>query len=274
MLQPASEFSRDLCKRSSLKCLVVLLAINLTPARAFAIEPTMMDPSVDPLELVTRSIDLTRGLSSYAEMSMLIKRPTWERRSSMVAWTRGREDSLIRFTAPAKDAGNALLKQEEKMWTFNPKLNRSIRLPSSMMSQSWAGSDFSYDDLSRSDKYLRYYDFELVETGTHDNLPLYTIDAIPHDDAPVVWGKERMVIREDAVMLELVYYDQDLVPLKKMESLTIGEFDGRTMATRMRMGDLDDPESYTEVSYENMDFGVELEDRLFTVFSLQSGRTR
>ena len=231
-------------------------------------------PAIDPLDLVTRSIDLTRGLSSYAEMSMLIKRPTWERRSSMIAWTRGREDSLIRFTAPAKDAGNALLKQKEKMWTFNPKLNRSIRLPSSMMSQSWAGSDFSYDDLSRTDKYLRYYTFELIETGTHDGIPLYTIDAIPHDDAPVVWGKERMLIREDAVMLELVYYDQDMVPLKKKESLKIAQLGGRTMATQMRMGDLDSPDSYTEVSYEAMDFGVELEDRLFTVFSLQSGRTR
>ena len=92
--------------------------------------------AIDPLDLVTRSIDLTRGLSSYAGMSMLVKRPTWERRSSLVAWTRGREDSLIRFTAPARDAGNALLKQQDKMWTFNPKLNRSIRLPSSMMSPS------------------------------------------------------------------------------------------------------------------------------------------
>lgn len=246
---------------------VVLISTALLPVHAD-------ENDIDPLDLVTRSIDLTRGLSSYAEMSMLIKRPTWERHSSMIAWTRGREDSLIRFTAPAKDAGNALLKQDDKMWTFNPKLNRSIRLPSSMMSQSWAGSDFSYDDLSRTDKYLRYYTFKLIETGTHDGKPLYTIDAIPHDDAPVVWGKERMVIRDDAVMLELVYYDQDLIPLKKMESLEIAELGGRTMATRMRMGDLDEPDSYTEVSYEIMDFGVELEDRLFTVFSLQSGRTR
>ncbi len=264
-MQAKLDFCAKYLGHIALSCLVAGACLSISAEET---------PAFDPLDLVTRSIDLTRGLSSYAEMSMLIKRPTWERRSAMVAWTRGREHSLIRFTAPAKDAGNALLKIEEKMWTFNPKLNRSIRLPSSMMSQSWAGSDFSYDDLSRSDKYLRYYDFELIETGTHEGIPLYTIDAIPHDDAPVVWGKERMVIREDAVMLELVYYDQDMIPLKKMESLSIEELGGRTMATRMRMGDLDTPESYTEVSYQVMDFGVELEDRLFTVFSLQSGRTR
>ena len=227
---------------------------------------------IDAVALVTRSIDLTRGLSSYAEMSMHIKRPDWERTSDLVAWTRGREDALIRFTAPAKDAGNALLKQGEKMWTFNPKLNRDIRLPSSMMSQSWAGSDFSYNDLSRSDKWLRHYDLAIVAIGEHDGHVTYTVDAIPKENAPVVWGKERMVIRDDDVLLELVYFDQDMEPLKRMESLAIGEMGGRTIATRMRMMDLEEPDKYTEVIYQNMDFDVELEDRLFTVFALRSGR--
>ena len=230
--------------------------------------------AVDPLALVTQAIDLTRGLSSVAQMSMHIKRPDWERRSSLSAWTRGRDDALIRFTAPAKDAGNALLKQGSKMWTFNPKLNRNIRLPSSMMSQNWAGSDFSYNDLSRSDKYLRDYEMELVEQARVEGHMIYTIDAYPREDAPVVWGKERMVIRDDFVMLELTYFDQALVPLKRMVGSDIGDLGGRTIARTLRMMDLEEPETFTEVKYLTMEFDVELEDRLFTVFALQSGRTR
>lgn len=251
----------------------VLTFMSLPAAGADSIG-TVADEPVDAHDLVTKAIDLTRGLSSYAEMTMLIKRPSWQRSSSLLAWTRGREDSLIRFTAPAKDAGNALLKQGEKMWTFNPKLNRNIRLPSSMMSQSWAGSDFSYNDLSRSDKYLRQYDLMLVDTQQQDGQNVYTIDAIPKEDAPVVWGKERLVIRDDYVMLELTYYDQDLEPLKQMKSLAIGEMDGRTIAITMRMVNLEEPDTFTEVTYDSVDFDVELEDRLFTVFALQSGRTR
>ena len=228
----------------------------------------------DALTLVTQAIDLTRGLSSYSEMTMLVKRPSWQRSSSLIAWTRGREDALIRFTAPAKDAGNALLKQGDNMWTFNPKLNRSIRLPNSMMSQSWAGSDFSYNDLSRSDKYLRHYNLHMVQVDSQDGHALYTIDALPKEDAPVVWGKERMVIRDDYVMLQLTYYDQELVPLKEMTSLEIGEMDGRTVATVMRMVNLEEADSFTEVRYEKLDFDVALQDRMFTVFALQSGRTR
>lgn len=246
-------------------CLRLFLLMSLAFSAAVKAEENF-----DPLTLVAQSIDQTRGLSSYSEMTMLIKRPSWQRESTLYAWTRGRDDALIRFVAPARDAGNALLKQGDKMWTFNPKLNKSIRLPGGMMSQSWAGSDFSYDDMSRSDKWIKHYRLEHVDTEEIDGLKTYTIDAIPFDDAPVVWGKERLRIREDAVLIEAIYYDQDMQPLRRMVSTEIGTLGGRMMATTMRMLDLEKPDSFTEVRYDAMDFDVALQDRLFTLFSLQS----
>ena len=259
-----------------LACFIVLSALS-SPLSSAAEDLVAEDlvggvhAELDVVDLVSRAIDQTRGLSSVGEMSMLIQRPNWQRRSSLQAWTRGREDALIRFTAPARDAGNALLKQGDRMWTFNPKLNRSIRLPNSMMSQSWAGSDFSYNDLSRSDKWLRHYTLTLVAQGEHEGLAAYTIDATPHDDAPVVWGKEQMVIREDFVLLSQTFYDQEMVAVKELTTLKIAELGGRVMATVMRMVNLEMPEEFTEVSYDAMSFDVTLEDRLFTVFSMQSG---
>ena len=105
------------------RLLIVLLNATL------AVLPAGLVAAEQPAarELIAAAIDLTRGRSSYAEFAMVIHRPDWERSSSLVAWTRGRKDALIRFTAPAKDAGNATLKQGEKMWTYNPKLNRTDR---------------------------------------------------------------------------------------------------------------------------------------------------
>ncbi len=225
----------------------------------------------DPYELVAAAIDNTRSATSYAELRMLIHRPDWQRTSSLVAWTRGRADALIRFTAPAKDAGNAILKNSEKMWTYTPKLNRVIRLPFSLMSQSWAGSDFSYNDLSRSDNLLHHYSLAVAEVGAEDGHAVYTIEAVPFDSAPVVWGKEEWVVRDDSVLLLQTFYDQDLKPLKRMETLEIRDFGGRTMPTRMRMSKLDESDHYTEVEYLRVDFDLSLEDRLFTTFTLQSG---
>ena len=226
--------------------------------------------------LIEGSLDLTRGASSYTEMTMTIHRPAWQRTLTLVAWTRGREDALIRFTAPAKDAGTATLKKGEQMWTYAPKIRREIRLPSSMMSQQWAGSDFSYNDLSRTDKYLRYYDVAIVDTGDHDGHTLYTLEMVPHDDAPVVWGKETLVLRDDYVVLSQTFYDQGLKPLKRMETLQVGEMGGRTIALAMRMypvGDgVGDGDSWTEIRYLAADFDADVDDSRFTTFALRGGR--
>ena len=224
-------------------------------------------------DLVAGALDLMRGATSHIEFTMRIKRPDWERSTSIVAWSRGREDTLIRFTAPAKDAGNALLKVGDGMWTYTPKLNRTIRLPYSMRAQSWGGSDFSYNDLSRSDQVLRHYDLSIVDEKQDGEHTIYTIEAVPHENAPVVWGKEIWVLRDDYVMLEQVFYDQLQVALKRMTTLEIGAMGGRVLATRMRMERLDEPDHWTEVTTNSADFDIDLSERMFTLFSLKSGTT-
>ncbi len=236
-----------------------------------AASPNASDPTAE--DLVAGALDLMRGATSHIEFTMRIKRPDWERSTSIVAWSRGREDTLIRFTAPAKDAGNALLKVGDGMWTYTPRLNRTIRLPYSMRAQSWGGSDFSYNDLSRSDQVLRHYALAIVGERQDGEHTIYTIEAVPHENAPVVWGKEVWVLRDDYVMLEQVFYDQLQVALKRMTTLEIGQLGGRTLATRMRMERLDEPDRWTEVTTNSAEFDIELAEGMFTLFTLKSGAT-
>ena len=156
-------------------------------------------------ELIDAVLERTRGLSSYSEMSMTVHRPDWQRQSSLKAWTRGETDSLIRFTAPAREAGNGTLKAGRKMWTFTPKLNRVIRLPSSMMAQSWGGSDFSYNDLARSDELREHFTHEMSTSEDDSGQLVYTIVSTPKPDAPVVWGKQELKIRGDIALLEQTF---------------------------------------------------------------------
>lgn len=253
---------------------LVMLTLNSRAYSEVIAEPQEQEPVMDARELMAQAIDLTRGQTSFTRLTMVIHRPSWERTSTLESWTRGREDALIRFTAPAKDAGNATLKQGPKMWTFTPRLNRTIRLPFSLMSQSWAGSDFSYTDLSRSDDLLQHYQLSLVDQEQIDGHWQYTIDAIPLDDAPVVWGKEQVVLRDDFVLLRQTFFDQDLQPLKELRVLEIGELGGRTFGTRMRMVPLDKEDQFTELRYEAAEFDLPLEDRTFTLFALKSGSRR
>lgn len=252
------------------RCAVVIALCFMTSVASAADDATATPPP-SAYDLIAGAIDLNRGRTSYSEMSMLVHRPDWERSSSLVAWTRGREDALIRFTAPAKDAGTATLKRGDKMWTYTPKLNRTIRLPFSLMSQSWAGSDFSYNDLSRTDNLLTFYALSISKVEEIEGHTVYTIEAVPYDDSPVVWGKEEWVVRDDLVLVSQTFFDQEFEALKRMETLEIKELGGRVMPTLMRMWKLDEPDHYTEIEYTAAEFDIPLEDRMFTTFYLQSG---
>ena len=227
---------------------------------------------VSARSLVEGALELTRGINSYSELELVIHRPRQERRLALEVWTRGREDALMRFTAPAKDAGVATLKLGERMWSYTPRHKREFSLPASMMSQSWANSDFSYNDLSRTDHYLRHYDMAIVAAKPRDGHTVYTLELVPHDDAPVVWGKETMELRDDYVLLRQTFYDQAMKPLKELRAVSVGELGGRTIALASRMADFEQPDKWTEVRYLTADFDIEVDDALFSTFALRGER--
>ena len=226
----------------------------------------------DAREIVQASIDNWRGLSSYGEMTMTIHRPSWERSMSMRGWTSGSKRSLIRVTAPKKDAGNGTLMVDNNMWSYAPKVNRVIKVPSSMMSQSWMGSDFSNKDVSRADDIVDQYDHTLLATEEIDGHTVWTIESVPHEEAAVVWGKEVLRIRDDDVLLKQEFWDQDGVLVKTLTSLEIGEMGGRTIALRQRMAKTETDDEWTEFSIQSMEFDIEISDNVFTRSNLQNPR--
>jgi len=191
---------------------------------------------------------------------------------SMRSWTTGTKKSLVRVTAPKKDAGNGTLMVDNNMWTYSPKVNRVIKVPSSMMGQSWMGSDFSNKDVSRADDIVDQYDHELIGTEENDGHPVYVIQSVPHEEAAVVWGQEVLRIRDDHVLVSQEYYDQDGVLVKTLETLEIGEMGGRTLAIRQRMGKTDAEDEWTEMEVENIEFDAEITDSVFTRSNLQNPR--
>ncbi len=203
---------------------------------------------------------------------MTIHRPDWERSMSMESWTRGEKQSLIRVTAPRKDRGNGTLMDDNNMWSYSPKINRVIKVPSSMMSQSWMGSDFSNKDISRADDIVDQYDHNLLSESDSDGHAAYEIESIPHEDAAVVWGKEVLVVREDNVLIEHRFYDQDNELVKTLRTLEIGEMGGRTVAVQQRMEKVDTSDEWTEIIIDSIEFDVELSDNVFTLSNLRNPR--
>ena len=244
---------------------ILLLSACLSPVLAQA-------DSIDPRALIQQAMDHWRGLSSYSEMTMTIHRPDWERSMSMQSWTKGDETSLVRVTAPKKDAGNGTLIKGNQMWSFSPKINRIIKIPSSMMGQGWMGSDFSNKDISKSTEIIDDYDHRLLEVREQDDHTLYVIESVPHEDAAVVWGREVLIIRDDFILLEQQFWDQDDQLLKAMQATQIKPLGGRMVASIIRMGKIENPEEWTEMSVQTIEFDTSPPDSVFTLSNLRNPR--
>jgi len=237
----------------------------------FGFSPVFAEPQ-NPTELIQAAIDYWRDESSYSVSDMTIHRPDWQRTITLRVWTRGMKDSIVRVMKPKKDKGNATLTKNDKMWSFSPKTNRVIKIPSSMMNQSWMGSDFSNNDVARADNLLKYYTHILKSTETHEGQTVYVIESVPNEDAPIVWGKEVVKVRADYVILEHAFYDQDNVLVKKMVTERIEKMGGKLVTAVQRMQKLENPGEWTEIVIKEAQFKVKVSDRTFTQSYLRNPR--
>ena len=227
---------------------------------------------LDGKTIVRDAINHWRGLSSYTEMTMVIHRPDWERSMTMSAWTKGDKQTLVRVIEPKKDRGNGTLTDDKSMWSYSPKVNRVIKVPSSMMGQSWMGSDFSNKDIAKADDIVDEYQHSILKIEEIDGVTIYDIRSIPNEDAAVVWGSELLRIREDHVVLQHAFYDQDGELVKALKTMEIAEMGGRVIAKRQRMSKADEPDEWTEIQVNEVQYEVELKDSLFTLSNLRNPR--
>jgi outer membrane lipoprotein-sorting protein len=228
--------------------------------------------SLDAAAIIKDAINHWRGTSSYFVMTMTIHRPDWERVMTMEGWTQGDKNSIVRVLEPKKDAGNGTLLLDDSMWTYSPKVNRVIKIPSSMMSQGWMGSDFSNKDIARSSDIIDQYTHTLIDTESSDGHKVYVIQSIPKEAAPVVWGKEVLRVRDDHVLLEHAFYDQDMKLVKRVVASKVGELGGRMVAIQERMTKIEAKDQYTELTMNSAKFDIKIPDGTFTLSNLRNPR--
>ena len=124
--------------------------------------PISMAQPFTATEIIQRAQDNRQGNSSFSEMTMTIVRPTWTREIGVKSWSLGTDYSLTLITSPARDAGQTFLKRGRDLWNWQPSINRMIRLSTSVMGQSWMGSDFTNDDMVRKSSILNDYTHQLL----------------------------------------------------------------------------------------------------------------
>lgn len=241
---------------------ILLLALCLGSTRA--------DDTISAKDIVRRSDELSRRLESYATFTMRIERPDWNRTLVMEGWTQGVSNSFMRVLSPRKEKDVTFLKKGREAWQYVPSVDRTIKIPPSMMLQSWMGSDFTNDDVVRADSMVVDYTHAIVNEPAEDGITYWIIEAIPLPEAPVVWGKVVLKIRQhDFVADRADYYDEDGEAVKYYQTFDIKVVDDLAVATGFTMYDLSNPGYSTTLTYDDLSFSPDIHPATFTVRNLK-----
>lgn len=224
-------------------------------------------------EVVQKMDDNAFGGRIKSNMKMTIVRPKWSRTMEFKSWADGADYSLILVTAPAREKGITYLKREREMWNFQPSIDRTIKMPPSMMTQSWMGSDFKNDDLVRQSSVVKDYQHKMLGKETLDGRECYKIEMIPNEDAPVVWGKVILWIdTKNYLNLKTEHYDEDDDLVDTSYGQNVKELGGRLLPTKMVLVPADEEGHKTIMEYTSLEFEAKFEDRFFSTQNMKRVR--
>jgi len=228
----------------------------------------LISSSVFPQEakdIVKKADDKMRGITMQGELIIRTIRPTWSREMQCKVWMKGNNLALILIQSPARDKGIAFLKRKKEVWNWLPALERTIKLPPSMMNQSWMGTDFTNDDLVKESSVTDDYDHTFIGDTIIDKRPCYIIRMVPRPQTAVVWSKVVVCIdKKDFLELHSRFYDDNGKLINIMNGTDVQMMDGRLIPTRFEMIPVGKKNQKTEMIYKQLKYDKPIDDGFFT----------
>lgn len=235
--------------------------------------PAVRAAAQTPNEIVDRVDRLLRGNSSKGDLTMEITTRQWKRSLDLRVWSLGAEYALVRVSAPQKEAGTATLKVKHDVWNYLPRVDRTIKIPPSLMMGSWMGSHFTNDDLVKESRMVLDYDIAVSFDGEKDGTRVWEFTLTPKPDAAVVWGKVVMQVRKDDLMPVWSRYYDDAGHLARTMTFSDDRMmGGRKIPARMTVVPADKPDESTVLVYHDLQFDIGLTPDFFSLRALRSAR--
>ena len=217
------------------------------------------------LEIVKKANDKFHGKTSYSEATLTVIKPKWSRSLTMKIWALEPDYALILITKPARDKGTVTLKRKREVWNWIPTIRRLIKIPPSMMMQSWMGSDFTNDDLVRESSVVDDYFHKIICQENINGYDCFVIESDPKPDAGVVWGKIiSWISKKDFLFLKSEYYDEDVQLVKTMFASKIKKMDDRVIPTHLELVPANKPGQKTILEYIKIDFNININPSFFS----------
>jgi len=251
-----------------------LLLASLIIFTCPGISTRLAGQSLTATEIVKKTDDKFKGeQSGYSEMAMTIVRPSWQRTVEFKSWSKEDDYALTLITAPAREKGQTFLKRKTEMWSWNPAINRLVKLPPSMMSQGWMGSDYTNDDILRESSVVEDYIHSIEGTESIDGHECWKIKLLAKEDADVLWGHQVWWIdKEEFIALKAELYDEDDYLVRTEKASELRMMDGRLIPTLIELVPAENEGYKTILKIVEIKFNIKIEDSFFSQQNMKTIR--
>ena len=223
-------------------------------------------------EIISKAEDIIKGKTCKGTFEMTVVTPDYTREMKMDSWWIGNDKALIVILSPKREEGNKTLKVGNEMWSYLKNTETTIKIPPSMMLQSWNGSDFTNDDLVREANLAKDYNQKIIDEEVINNEKCWKIELTPKPDAPVVWGKLYYWVRMADYLPSVVqYYDEKGKLIRYMVYSDIKDFNGRKLPSEWTMYNEAKPGHKTQFKILNVRYDIKISDRVFSFQELERG---
>lgn len=247
-----------------------LILLILFSSIAIMANTTETTHTLTAKEIIKKLDSLYRGESSYAVVEMKIETSYFKRTLKMKMWSKGTENTLVKILKPKKDKGISTLKTKNDIYNYFPKINKVMKVPSSMMMGSWMGSDFTNDDLVKESTYTKDYDFKLIKA---DNDNQYKLELKPKKNSVTVWGKIIIILDKKTVLpLNQEYYDEHDKKVRVMNFKDVKQIGEKLLPTTMELIPLTKSKkgNKTTITYKKIKFNIDLKANFFSLQNLRN----
>jgi hypothetical protein len=140
---------------------------------------------------------------------------------------------VIEFFEPKSIAGTRFLTMENgsggnDQRIFQPELGERVRrIAASQGSQSFMGTDLTYDDISSADRDVSLDTHTMLREESLNGIPCYVIESIPKDSKYQYAKMISWIGKDNKVTYKIELYNKKNVVVKTLETLELKDVSGR-----------------------------------------------
>lgn len=230
---------------------------------------TVFAEKVKASEIMEKMEQNIRGSSSSGRLSMKIVTPGWQRQVKVDFWLDGDKNVLLKIVSPPREEGVATLRRGDVMWQYMPSVERTIKIPLSMIMQPWMGSDFTYEDMMKAATLVSDYKHKLAGTTEMQGEKLWKIESTPRPGVPVIWGRQVFLVGRDYLPRRQEFYDEKGRLKKTLKFSGFQTMGNRMFPSQWEMHDKNREGRFTVLKYERIQFNLQIKSDIFSLRSLR-----